>query len=138
MEAVEEALALFNNRFGRRDIIKSWREGVIPESGQIRQGVAYQMHGIGCWVDISGEEMDFDFAYSNDIGFDAWRLWSYAKQFPERYPDNDKAAVEHELEEAVGAGLVEPCGGHSNLLRIDIAQEQQKHLRPLPHTALLA
>jgi hypothetical protein len=119
MTAVETALALFERAFGRRDLIKAWREGSIPQTGELPGGVEYQMHGIGCWVDLPEGEVDFDFAYSNDVGFDTWRLWSYAKHAQNRYPDYQKQEdVERALAEALAAGTVEPFEKYPRLMRL--------------------
>ena len=121
MGAVEKALALFEKTFGRRDLIKAWREGAIPQTGKLPGGVEYQMHGIGCWVDLPDGEVDFDFAYSNDVGFDAWRLWSYAEHAQNRYPGYQKKEdVERELAEALASGVVEPFEQYPRLLRLAV------------------
>lgn len=119
MGAVEKALALFEKTFGRRDLIKGWREGSIPQTRELPGGVEYQMHGIGCWVDLPDGEVDFDFAYSNDVGFDAWRLWSYAEHAQNRYPSYQKKEdVEHALSEALSARFVEPFAQYPRLMRL--------------------
>lgn len=119
MRAAERALSLFENTFGRRDLIKAWREGAVPQTGELAGGIEYQIHGIGCWVDLPEGEVDFDFAYSNDVGFDAWRLWLYAKQFPDRYGGyEEKAQVERDVDAAVALGLAEPFEKYPRLLRL--------------------
>jgi hypothetical protein len=100
--------------------MKAAGEGVLPRSGELSDGVEYQLHGIGCRVEFPDYEVDFDFASSVDVGFDAWRLWIYAEQFPDRYPDyQERAAVEAALADLVAAGAARPFGGNSNLFRLD-------------------
>jgi len=119
MGAVEKALTLFEKAFGRRDLVKAWREGSMPPTGELSGGVEYQMQGIGCWVNLPEGEVDFDFAYSNDVGFDAWRLWSYAEHAQNRYPDYQKKEdVERALAEALAAGVVEPFEQYPRLMRL--------------------
>ncbi|WP_156420450.1 MULTISPECIES: DUF6896 domain-containing protein [unclassified Sphingopyxis] len=119
MEAVEKALTMFEKTFGRRDLIKAWREGTIPQTGELSGGVEYQMHGIGCWVNLPEGEVDFDFAYSNHVGFDTWRLWSYAKHSQNRYPDyQNQADIERALADASAAGVIEPFENYPRLLRL--------------------
>lgn len=125
MGAVERSLLMFEKTFGRRDLIKAWREGIIPQTGQLPGGVEYQMHGIGCWVDLPEGEVDFDFAYSDDVGFDTWRLWSYAKHFQNRYPAYRKQEdIERALTEALVAGVVQPIENYPRLLRLTEAKSE--------------
>lgn len=120
MATVEECLVLFERKFGRRDLLKAASEGAIAKSGALADGVDYTLHGIGCRVESSKREVDFDFATSEgDVGFDAWRLLIFAGQFPEQYPEyQEKASVESALADLVASGLATPIGGHSNLLRL--------------------
>lgn len=119
MSAVEKALAMFEKAFGRRDLIKAWREGTIPQTGKLPGEVEYQMHGIGCWVDLPEGEVDFDFAYSNDVGFDTWRLWSYAKHSQNRYPSyQNQEDIEQALADASAVGVIEPFENYPRLFRL--------------------
>lgn len=120
MAAVEECLVLFERKFGRRDLMKAASEGLIAKSGALADGVEYDLHGIGCRVEFSEREVDFDFATpEGDVGFDAWRLLIFAERFPEQYPEyQEKASVERALADLVASGMVTPIGGHSNLLRL--------------------
>jgi hypothetical protein len=83
------------------------------------------MHGVGCAVEFADHDVNFDLANRQDVGFDAWRLWSYATQFPVRYPHHQELkAVEAALVACLSEGTVCPVetwhGGLSNsrLLRL--------------------
>ncbi|QZP08484.1 hypothetical protein [Caenibius sp. WL] len=107
LTAVEECLDLFDQKFGRRDLIRAWREGAIPQQGELPGGVEYQMHGVGCAVEYADHDVDFDFANQHEVGFDAWRLWLYAEQYPERYPAYQaRDAVEAALAECLSNGAI--------------------------------
>ena len=105
LSAVEGCLVLFERKFGRRDLIRAWREGVFPREGMLADEVKYVIHGVGCAVEFADHFVDFDFSGTCEVGFDAWRLWRYATQFPEAYPDyQDYAAVEIALADGLSAG----------------------------------
>ena len=119
LDAVESALELFERKFGRRDIVRAWGQGVIPKIGKLPGGIEYQMHGIGCWIDLPDGEVDFDFGPSGDVGFDTWRLWSYAEHAQNRYPDyKSQEDIDHALTKALAAGIVEPFENYPRLLRL--------------------
>lgn len=120
LAAVEDCLDMFEKKFGRRDIMKAAGEGVVSKSGELSDGVEYELHGIGCRVRFPDHEVGFDFASQIDVGFDAWQLWIYAEQFPGRYPDyQERVAVEAALADLVATGEAKPFGGYSNLFRLD-------------------
>lgn len=105
LEAVEKCLTLFEAKFGRRDLIRAWREGDLSPSGVLTDGVNYHLHGVGCVVEYQDFDVDFDFATRDKVGFDAWRLWMFAKQFPERYPDyQERSAIQAGIDSIVADG----------------------------------
>jgi hypothetical protein len=125
MAAVEEILRVFERKFGRRDLLRAWRERAISQSGQLQDDVQYHMHGYGCAVEYPDYDVDFDFAGVSEVGFDAWRLWRYAKQFPDRYPSYQELdAVEAALARSLTEGSVErielrhPGEGNRRLYRL--------------------
>lgn len=119
LAAVEECLVRFQRTFGRRDILRAWREGALPTTGKLAGEQQYQMHGVGCQVSGQDQVVDFDFVNGEgDVGFDAWRLWLFAKQFPERYPDlSSRTEVEDAVSAYLTAGKVVPAANNSDLLR---------------------
>ena len=84
-EKVDLSLRMFEEDYDRRDLIEAWRSGVIPQSGTLSSGATFEFHGVGCCVEFHNHWVDFDFATPVTPGFDAWRLWQYAKQFPEKF-----------------------------------------------------
>jgi hypothetical protein len=107
LQQAEKCLSLFAGKFGRRDLVRAWREHVVPQAGELAKGVDYHMHGVGCAVEFPDYEVDFDFASSSQVGFDVWRLWRFAKQFPERYPEyQEEAAIENAVNECIVAGTI--------------------------------
>jgi hypothetical protein len=100
---------LLEEKLGRRDLIKAWREGEIPKEGQLGDGISYKLHGVGCFVEFPDYDVDFDFAGEAEVGFDAWRVWSHVQQFPQRYPQYPtRAAIEKLMDECLAAGVIEP------------------------------
>lgn len=69
---------LFAKKYQRKDLLRAWREKVIPQYGIIGDNIEYGFHGIGCCVVFPDREVDFDFGPENRIdGFDLWRLTIY-------------------------------------------------------------
>lgn len=107
LDEVERCLFFFETKFGRRDLIRAWREGFVPVRGELTEGVKYQMHGVGCAVEFPTHEVDFDFASAEEVGFDAWRLLMYAEQFPNKYPEyQGERLIESALLECLQEGLI--------------------------------
>jgi hypothetical protein len=44
--AVEQCLSLFERKYGRRDLVRAWREGVISQVGELADGISYQMASV--------------------------------------------------------------------------------------------
>jgi hypothetical protein len=114
---VSTCLSLFNETFGRTDLIRAWREGKIPQEGQL-PGAHYRLHGVGCAVEYEDRIIDFDFGNWTETGFDAWRLWSYANQFPKDYPDyQDLTSVEMALKSSEDEGKIAKFPDNGKLFR---------------------
>lgn len=108
---VEKALALLQERFGREDVLRALREGVIPERGRLASGVEFRFHGAGCRLNYDGgREVDFDFLPDGRrVGVDVWRIWRYAAQFPDRFPEYaEKASVAVEFMALASDGTLVP------------------------------
>lgn len=125
LSAVEKCLVLFDHKFARRDLVRAWREGAIPQAGKLAEDIEYQMHGVGCSVEYADHNVDFDFASQHEVGFDAWRLWQYSTQFPDLYPHyQDREAIEAALAERLSGGSISPVEkknlgeGNDKLLRV--------------------
>ncbi len=94
--------------FGRDDLLRAWRSGGIPKDGVI-SGIEFSFHGVGCRATVDGVEVDFDFGPDGRTdGFDAWRLWYFARQNPKRYPQFKRLEdVEAALEGLARSGEIE-------------------------------
>jgi hypothetical protein len=85
----------------------------------LSEDIEYHMHGAGCVVEFSDFDVDFDFANWEEVGFDAWRLWRYAKQFPERYPDyQERESVEAALADGLAERVITPFEGNDRLFKL--------------------
>jgi hypothetical protein len=120
LNAVEQCLDLFEDRFGRRDLMIAFREGVFSRTGELKEGVEYSIHGIGCRVLFADDLMvDFDYASELEIGFDAWRLWLYAGHFPKRYAGFlELEAVELAFHRVAAEGKIVPFEPNGRLHRL--------------------
>ncbi|WP_085641175.1 MULTISPECIES: hypothetical protein [unclassified Pseudomonas] len=86
LESVESSLKLLEDKFGSRELQKLCRQNKIAQRGEITDTISYQLHGNGCMVEHPDYCIDFDFAPDERTdGFDAWRLYNYACEFPEKY-----------------------------------------------------
>jgi len=84
--AVQILVAALRNTYGQEDLLAARRDGAIPPRAAIG-GVEFAFHGVGCRGTVAGIEVDFDFGPDGRTdGFDAWRLWDFARQSPEKYP----------------------------------------------------
>ena len=94
--------------FGRDDLLRAWRSGGIPKDGVIN-GIEFSFHGVGCRATVDGVEVDFDFGPDGRTdGFEAWRLWYFAQQNPQRYPQLQRREdVEAALERLALSGEIE-------------------------------
>ncbi|WP_372006069.1 hypothetical protein P7L74_12645 [Tistrella mobilis] len=119
LSEIEECLVLFEKKYNRRDLVRAWRSGAIPQNENLTAGITYSMHGVGCTVEYNDHEVDFDFANRYEVGFDAWRLWRYAKQFPDLYPQYQslpavEAAVADGLSKGTISGIDNKYSGEGN------------------------
>ncbi len=88
MEEASGAIAQMRVAFSSRNLLACWRQGRIHRVGKLANGDEYMFHGIGCLVTRGDIRIDFDLDESGDlVGFDAWRLSSFASSFPFLYPD---------------------------------------------------
>ncbi len=70
--------------------------------------IKYFLHGIGCRLDLPSGPIDWDFGYQNRTdGFDAGRLWHFAKNRKEQFPDlPDEKSFEVLFAEAIDNRIV--------------------------------
>jgi hypothetical protein len=107
LAAVGTAVETLRRVFSETDLLWSVSTGLIPYGGQLGSE-SFRFHGVGCEYDFGDYFVDFHFGPDGRCdGFDAWRLWIFARQFPEEYPEyQEVAAVELELAQAETDGLI--------------------------------
>lgn len=115
---VERATNLLEGRFGKKCILRLWRENAIPRCGEILDGINYELHGVGCRVYFPEMCIDFDYGPNERVdGFDVWRLYIYACEVPLQHPKYiDEDALKRDFHEYVSLGKVKRVfGSMSNL-----------------------
>ncbi|WP_323168557.1 DUF6896 domain-containing protein [Pseudomonas atacamensis] len=114
---VESSTLVFEKKFGTRDIRRLWRTEAIKRCGRVTRGVKYELHGIGCRINLSTGSVDFDYGPNGEInGFDVWRLYNFARERPSKYKKYcDKKNIEKELEEYINLKKIKKMSAISNL-----------------------
>ncbi|MBC7890616.1 MAG: hypothetical protein H7Y12_00260 [Sphingobacteriaceae bacterium] len=109
-EKVNEVLNIFKQKWGNEFAVTERRRLNIPRMGRFsKYGVKrYGFHGIGLYTNLNGIEVDFDFGPDGRTdGFDWWRLYQFADNFPERFGVfNDSKLVESALAELERKGVI--------------------------------
>ncbi|PSM30878.1 hypothetical protein [Haliangium sp. UPWRP_2] len=86
LAAVHKVVSALRAGLGYQNLLAAYHQRKIPKEGVIN-GVEFSFHGIGCQAVVDGLEVDFDFGVDDRIdGFEPWRLWRFAEQQPETYP----------------------------------------------------
>ncbi|UST97126.1 DUF6896 domain-containing protein [Pseudomonas siliginis] len=114
---VESSTLVFERKFGTRDIRRLWRSKAIKRCGRVTRGVKYELHGIGCRINLSTGSVDFNYGPNGEInGFDVWRLYNFARERPSKYKKYcDKKIIEKELEEYINLKKIKKLSAISNL-----------------------
>jgi hypothetical protein len=114
---VESSTLVFERKFGTRDIRRLWRTKAIKRCGSVTRGVKYELHGIGCRINLSTGSVDFNYGPNGEInGFDVWRLYNFARERPSKYKKYcDKKIIEKELEEYINLKKIKKLSAISNL-----------------------
>jgi len=114
---VESSTLVFERKFGTRDIRRLWRTKAIKRCGRVTRGVKYELHGIGCRINLSTGSVDFNYGPNGEInGFDVWRLYNFARERPSKYKKYcDKKNIEKELEEYINLKKIKKLSAISNL-----------------------
>lgn len=113
------AAAQLQRELAVENVFEAWQQRQVQQRGSLSDGSAYQFHGIGCVIERTDDiDLDFDFgAGGRADGFDAWRLWRFAKQFPAKYPDlQQRDQVEIALRALADKGVVCPSGDERDSL----------------------
>lgn len=108
LSAVKTSLQLLEDRFGSRSLHQLLHDKKIAQRGEIFKGVSYQLHGNGCMIEYPEHCVDFDFGPNGRTdGFDAWRLYNYACEFPEKYAKyTNLATVKLELNKYIQEDMI--------------------------------
>jgi radical SAM superfamily enzyme YgiQ (UPF0313 family) len=112
-EAVAKAVVQLLKDLGEERFLHGSPGHAYPRKGRLSNGSEYSFHGKGCLVTLCDEtNVDWDFGPGGRTdGFDNWRLWRFAKQFPTRYPNfQERDAVTRALEELTEDSLICPSG----------------------------
>jgi len=114
---VKMCIGLFERQFGRKDVIRAWREGSLPQTGLLPGNIRYQIHGRGCQVEFVDHDIDFDFAdWEGNFGFDGWKLWLFSSQFPQNYPNlQHQKAVEEAVQKHLSDGAISAINADKTL-----------------------
>ena len=56
-------MVYFEKKYKRKDVLRAWHDGDIPQSGKVTDSIEYELHGIGCSIFFPDRELDFDFGY---------------------------------------------------------------------------
>jgi hypothetical protein len=106
-----EAASLFEKHKGiaPSDLVY-WKQADLPREGFIdpKQNIEYCFHGIGCRVNLLDGEVDWDFGHNGRLdGFDAWRLWRFASDGTDLFPEfKDKSVLDDTFAEAISQGII--------------------------------
>ncbi len=114
---VESSTRIFELKFGTRDIRRLWRTNAIKRRGRVTRGAKYELHGIGCRINLSTGSVDFDYGPNGEInGFDAWRLYNFARERPSKHRKYcDEETIKKELKEYIELKKIKKMSGISNL-----------------------
>ncbi len=113
---VELFMKLFNEKYARKDVIRAWHDGDIPQAGEVANTIEYELHGIGCCVFFPDREIDFDFGPElRTDGFDLWRLKQYVKrnENSKKYPISDELDIS--FNRLIKSGKIKKTYKNSNL-----------------------
>jgi hypothetical protein len=113
------AAATLQRELGVENLLQAWKQRQVPQHGSLNDGSLYRFHGVGCGIErTDGTDLDFDFGPGGRAdGFDAWRLWQFAKQYPTRYRDLQQLdQVKDALKALEEGGIVRPSGAEHDYL----------------------
>jgi hypothetical protein len=109
--AVLEAASLFEKYKGvtQNNLSRARFEG-LPNDGFLdpEQTIEYYFHGVGCCVTYPNKMVDWDFGNNGRLdGFDAWRLWVFAKEGTNNFPEfKQQEAINKAFREAEIQGII--------------------------------
>lgn len=88
-----------------------WAATDIPSFGELKGGIPYWKHGIGCKVSFPTGAVDFDFGEKGEVdGFDLWRLSQFFKCSKKDYGLCTEEALKMSFDAAVNEGSLNYWG----------------------------
>jgi hypothetical protein len=88
-----------------------WAATDIPSFGELKGGIPYWKHGIGCKVSFPTGTVDFDFGEKGEVdGFDLWRLSQFFKSSKKDYGLCTEDALKMSFDAAVNEGSLNYWG----------------------------
>ncbi len=73
--AVKKGVTAMQEHYCTQELLQGWKQKEIPKTGKLSSGVAFDFHGVGCFLELDNTEVDFDFGPNDRYdGFDLWRL----------------------------------------------------------------
>ncbi|MEZ4300252.1 MAG: hypothetical protein R3B70_35220 [Polyangiaceae bacterium] len=107
LETTSRLVTEMQRELGHRDLLRAVNGRLLARDGALKGGARYSFHGVGCEIDDGTLVVDLDFGPDARFdGFDAWRLASFASQFPELASFHDPNVVKRNLEELHVAGRI--------------------------------
>ena len=117
LESANKYLELLKNEFGIENPLRAVIEKRIAREGVFGNGFRYNVHGIGVRITIDNENeddvIDIELDSGGIAGFDAWRLYSFAR-IQEGYENLTEDIVENHLQNLANQGLI--CRNENKLL----------------------
>jgi len=114
MRAAEDGIREMKRSFGATNLLRARRENLLPTQGtaQGKATLKFSFHGVGCAVTTEHYVVDFDFDENGECaGFDAWRLWQFAKSRTGYYGSiESQDAITSSLEDLKKSGRVGKAG----------------------------
>lgn len=112
VRAVDSAVALMQEGgIPRPSSNVEWAKREIPQKGVLPGGVPYFKHGFGCFVELPGRPVDFDFGFEGQTnGFDLGRLQRFAGDRLHSYGFDSEDEFKNIFKQAVDSGALRFSG----------------------------
>jgi hypothetical protein len=114
LRAAEDGIREMKRASGVSNLPQARREKLIPAQGSVEGQVSFlfSFHGVGCAITFEHYRVDFDFDEDGECaGFDAWKLWQFAKSRGGHYgPIENRDVLMRSLQELEDTGQVQKTG----------------------------
>jgi len=84
LTAANAELLVARSELQTDELLRAWKSGEIPAIGYLSTGRKFRFHGLGCRFTEGGDAVDLEIELTRNsevAGFDAWRLFHFARQF---------------------------------------------------------